>query len=469
MSSLPYSILSKKDNDILPLISINEHQKFCLSFLKVYQSYKKKNNYKSDEEILQTDKNKRQKEIWKWYENLTEDERIKICTIKNKWLVNIFIQLYLVYQIDTSCYVNPTSEMEDLFKDHRDEENINSIKNKYNKSYSTSDDLNYYENFFIMECKNFDFNFTKKDTEKKEKEKKLLDNIRLLSLEENIIDTFTLKRDIIVNYKEFKELLNYFSNNQYFQNWILPFKVDNIYNFAFPHWMHNNDNLSFIQLIIGYIEQQILLNYEYFYFSKKLYDYSYSNLIIELYEENKKLVSFVKENYSYNNNNINKKEFISLIEIREIIRNLKKNEGFQKKMRFFHEIYFHIFKEVFKPKIIKKDFDLQIYKDLYEETKLGEELGIMKLLDHITFIQFNDVINTKDNVFLVLREKIVDDQKQAIVNELLTEDFLSSNSNKKKNKNKKKKKKNKEKENNNNKKEEDIKETSENNNNNSNE
>jgi hypothetical protein len=313
--------------------------------------------------------------------------------------------------------------------------------------------------------------FDKKETEKREKEKKLIDNIKLLSLEENTIDTLTLNRDIIANFKEIKEFLKYFSDDKYFQDWLLPIKVDNIYNFVLPQWMHHNSHLTLFQLIIGYIEQQILLNYEYYYYSKKIYDYSYSNSIIDLYEENKKLVSFVKENYSfYNHNDTSKREFISLMEIREIVRNIKKSKNYEKKINNLQKIYNYVYNNEFiaenKNCMLNIDFDTQIYQDLYKESMLGGELGIMKVLNHITFMQFNDVVNARDNLFTALREKFVENQNQKIINELISDDYLASNSNKKKNKNKKKKKKNKNNENNsnNNKKKEDIKETSENDN-----
>ena len=493
MSSLPYSILTKEDNDILPLLSINDHQKFCKSLLKSYQSYKKKieektdkYKYKSEEEFLQTQKKQSQEEILKWFEGLTEYQRIKICTIKNKWLVNIFIQLYLIYKTYDTCYIKPILEMEALFQDqnnfsHGNEESknqlINNSLNQYYNNYDKKrnffpDDLNFYENFFTMECEGINYNmFDKKETEKREKEKKLIDNIKLLSLEENTIDTLTLNRDIIANFKEIKEFLKYFSDDKYFQDWLLPIKVDNIYNFVLPQWMHHNSHLTLFQLIIGYIEQQILLNYEYYYYSKKIYDYSYSNSIIDLYEENKKLVSFVKENYSfYNHNDTSKREFISLMEIREIVRNIKKSKNYEKKINNLQKIYNYVYNNEFiaenKNCMLNIDFDTQIYQDLYKESMLGGELGIMKVLNHITFMQFNDVVNARDNLFTALREKFVENQNQKIINELISDDYLASNSNKKKNKNKKKKKKNKNNENNsnNNKKKEDIKETSENDN-----
>ena len=468
MSSLPYSILLTENEEILPQLSIQEHQKFCKSLLKFYQSYKKRNsNEKSDknklkieEEYFKTQKKQKQEEILKWFENLSEYEKIKICTIKNKWLVNILIQLYIIYNTYDSCYIRPNSPMEDLFQpqknfSHEDEDIANNIMNNnnyqyYNRNKLLVNDLKFYENFFSIHYPSNNNMFNKSETEKRDKEKKLIDNVKLLSLEENnIIDTLTLSKDLIVNNKEMKDFLLFFSKNECFQDWLLPIKLNNIYNFVLPSWMHNNKTLNLFQLIIGYIEQQILLNYEFFYYSKKLYDFSYNNKIIDLYEENIKLVSFVKENYSFHDNNddINKKEFISLMEIREIVRDIKKSTNYEKKISELQKIYNYAYNNEFNPGnrrcILNMNFDKQMYEDLYKESMNGGVTGIAKVIDHITFMQFQDIINARDNLFTALRKKIANNQLQKIMDELTSGDFNSGNSNKKKNKNKKKKKKNK--------------------------
>ena len=478
MSSLPFSVLSTQMDDILPLISIQEHQKFCKSFLKSYQSYKKRvsdektdiNKHQSEDDFVQTQKKQNQEEILKWFENLTIYQRIKICTIKNKWLVNLLIQLYLVYKTYDTCYLKPIIEMADLFQaqknfSHGNEDSqFNSINNilshqNYPKNTFFQNDLNFYENFFCLEYPNNNYKmFNIKENEKREKEKKFLYNIKLLSLEENTntIDTLTLNKDFLMNFKEIKEILKFFSNDKCFHDWLLPIKVNNIYNFVLPQWMHNNKNLTLFQIIIGYIEQQILLNYEYFYYSKKIYEYSYSNLIVDLYEENKKLVTFVKDNYSFHNHNddINKKEFISLMEIREIVRNIKKSKNYENKIAYLQQIYNYVYNNEFNSDnrncILNIDFDKQIYEDLYKESMSGGESGIMKVLEHITFMEFKDIVNARHNLFSSLRKRIVDSYYEKIMNELMSDNFVSgnSNTNKKKNKNKKKKKKNKNNENN---------------------
>ena len=468
MSSLPFSVLSNQIEDILPLISIQEHQKFCKSFLKSYQSYKKKiSDEKIDISMNQYDdfapmpKKQSRDEILKWFESLSIYEKIKICTIKNKWLVNIFIQLYLVYKTFDTTYLKPTVGIQNLFQaqknfSHGNEEELinfylSSDANNSKNTFSPND-LNLYENYFSLQYPKNDYKmFNNEESERREKEKKFIDNIKLLSLEDNtsIIDTLTLDKEFLMNLKEMKNFFKYFSNDKYFQDWLLPIKVNNIYNFVLPQWMHYNQNLTLIHILIGYIEQQILLNYEYFYYSKKIYEYSYSNLIVNLYEENKILVSFIKENYSFHNHNddINKKEFISLMEIREIVRNLKKTKNYEYKINYLQNIYNYVYNNEFNPKnkncMLNIDFDKQIYEDLYKESMSGGELGIMKVLDHITFMQFQDIVNARDNLFSTLRKKIVDNFDQKNMDELMSENFLSGNSNSnKKKKNKKKKKKN---------------------------
>ena len=485
MCSLPFSILLNQDENILPLLTIQEHQKFCKSLLKSYQSYEKRkseeksdiNKYNLEDELFQTQKKQNQEDILKWFENLTEYQKIKICTIKNKWLINILIQLYLNYKTYDPCYFKPTLEMEDLFQaqknfSHGGEDSkygYNDFEN-YNRRRDYPKGYNCFENFFSTKFPNNNYKrFNKEESEKKEKEKKFISKIKLISLDENIVDTLTLSKDILINSKEIKELLKFFSKDKCFQDWLLPIKINNIYNFVLPNWMHNNPNLTFFEIIIGYIEQQILLNYEYFYYSKKLYEYSFNNTIVGLYEENKKLVSFVKENYSFHNNNddFNKKEFISLMEIREIVTDIKKGENFKEKIANIQEIYNNAYDNEFIPEnLLNIDFK-QIYEDLYKESMDGGELGIMKVIDHITFMEFKDIINARDNLFIALRKKIVDNQYESLLNELTSEKSFSENTNKKKNKNKKKKKKknNKNESNNNAKNKEDIKEKNNNDNN----
>ena len=414
-------------------------------------------------DFSQIQKNKRREEILKWFENLKINEKIKICTIKNKWLVNLFIQLYLVYETHNESIFEPMKCMLDLLRPQSiffNEKEAPLFHNNFS-SFNQNHKLNFYENYFYFRDDFLKNIYDKKSEkiekkEKKEKEKQFLNHVKLLSLEYNIntIDTLTLNKDFLIDFKEFKDLLKYFSNDQYFQDWLLPIKVDNLYSFVFPQWMHNNQNLTFIHILIGYIEQQIILNYEYYYYSKNIYEFSYSNLIIDLYEENKKLVSFVKDNYSFNNNkdDTNKNEFISLKEIAEIITIYKESEDYNK-IKYLHKLIYYEYNLKLSSEnkncILNEDFDKRIYEELNLKSLNEGELGIINLLDNITLMKFQDIVEGKEYIFVALRKKIYENYCQKNIDDLISDDFLSGSANSKKKKNKKKKKKNKKNESNN--------------------
>ena len=375
MSSLPISIFESQDKDIK--LMIQEHQNFCKQLSKLHKSYVKgKTINKTEDEFLQ-ERNKQSKEdILNWFKSLSEEERIKICTIKNKWLIDILIQLYLIYQKHDDVYIEPIYDMKDLFYSHK---NICNFPNK---------DIFFYKNYFqiLFKFPEYYYNgFNKEKEIKKEQEDYFIENVKILSLDkkdENCLDTLTLSKDIINDIQQFKNIFQYFSKDQYFQEWLLPIEVKNKYNFSLPNWMHNNDHLSLYQVIIGYLEQQIILNYEFFYYSKKLYENSYSKDIVNLYEENEKLISFVKENYSLYGykNDANKPEFISLSNISEIVFDLNQNETIQEKIENFKKIIYEN-KTFFinnKNYILDKDYASKTYIKLNNELIQEGELGSRK-------------------------------------------------------------------------------------------
>ena len=457
MISLPISVLTTKEEIYISLSTIHEHQKFCKSLLKSYHSFEKKKTegknkikFKFEEEFFQTQKKQYQEEIIKWFGNLKEEEKIKICTIKNKWLVNLLLQMYLISTSYDNIGFKPIYQMEKLFKDNKNFSHIeeNSYNNNNYKDQNLTHDLSLYENFFSIQFPTSSNLFSKKENEKRKLEKEFIDQIKILSLDENEqLDTLTLGKDLLEDIEKFKYYLNFFSKEQYFQEWLLPIQENNIYNFTFPNWMHNNNNLTIFEIIAGYFEQQILLHYEYFYYSKKIYEYPYQQKIFDLYEENKKLLLFVNENYSiFGNSDPEKKEFISRMEIREIVFLIKCNKYYINQINYIEGIYEISFPSIVNNKntegILNRKLDFSIYEQLYNEMINS---GVDKVIEHITFANFLDVINCRNIVFSIMRKRILDDRCNKVLDEIIQEGFLSSNSNKKKNKNKKKKKKNKKK------------------------
>ena len=300
------------------------------------------------------------------------------------------------------------------------------------------DELNLLNDFF--ESKEIiDSNYLK--SEKRENELKLIENIIVINSEKDNFDTITFKKDFIMNIDIIKKNLEFFSGENYFKDWFIPINAKNVYSFVLPYWMHNNQELSLCQLIMGYFEQKIMINYEYYYYTKKNYEFSFNKQIAELYKENQELEKFIKNNYSYNNKNKNKEEILTLERITKIVDELRGNEQFNKKIKLLKDIFNKICsdKPCYRGKELSfnDEFSLEVYNYLNKELNKEKTNYIIKLLEKITFVNFFDIINFKDNIYYNFRKIIIDSQCNSVLDELNSEGFL----NKKNKKHKKKKKK----------------------------
>ena len=109
MYSIPLSLLTKTPK-ILNDPDIQESQNFCKLFSKAKLSYDKKSESLKHQHIKNLPAN-----VWQWLDNLPLGEKIKICTIKNKWLIKILIQLSFFHFIDRKTTFEPINEMNILF------------------------------------------------------------------------------------------------------------------------------------------------------------------------------------------------------------------------------------------------------------------------------------------------------------------------------------------------------------------
>ena len=478
MASIPYSVLLSQNDNILPKSTILEHQKFCKNFIKAHQSFEKyKNNnsksklaFISDNVFILNKKEQNQLDILTWYNNLPEKEKIKIFTIKNKWLVNFFTQLFFIYYKMGNYSYKPLPEMEIFFDDQKKytskDENSNCFESLFNilksKNITVNSNILYesknknkkeendninninnelylYSNFF--ESKEIiDKDYI--NSQKREYEKKFIENIRVICSEKDNYDTITFTKEFIMNIDTIKDNLKFFTGEKYFREWLVPINAKNIYNFILPYWMHNLDELNLCQLIIGFFEQKMLLNYEYYYYTKKNYEFSYDKQILELYKENSELVKFITNNYSFNKNNKNKEEILTQEKIIKVVDSLRESENFNKRLSLVKDIFNKICsqKACYRGKeiIFNDEFGKEVYNKLNKEIlKEKEKNYISKMLDLITFIRFLDLINLEGNIYYGYRKSIIDSQCNIVLDELKSEGFL----NKKVKKNKKKKKK----------------------------
>ena len=490
MSSIPYSIILTHKNNVLSFTDIQEHQNFCKKFLKAHQSYEKyKNNSKSkitfiNENVFLYNKKdqkvQNQIDIINWLETLNQEERLSLFSIKNKWLINIFSQMfYIFYKMGNYSY-KPLSEMCLFFYNQKNyssrEENSNSLHNflfkileqkhiefgegvlegggdKKNEKTEGGvdiyelDEQNFLQDYFEAH-EIVDDNYI--HSEKRKMEKKLIDNIRVICDKNGNSEIITFTKDFINNIENIKKFLEFFSGNNYFQDWLIPINIKNIYNFVLPSWLHHKKELSLCQIILGFFEQKIIINYEYFYYTKKLNEISFDKKISDIYKENQDLEKFIYDNYSFNGNDKTKEEIFTSERIINAVDELRGDISFNKKIKVMKDIFNKISekKACYKGKeiIFDDELSLETYNYLNDEILKGKENNyISKLLDLITFIRFYDIINYKNYIFLNYRKKLVSLKENSLLNELKSEGFLSHKKTGKKNNRKKKKKENEEK------------------------
>ena len=477
MASIPYTILLSQKNNVIPLSTIQDHQKFCRKFIKAHQTFEKyKNNSQNkiafyNDTVYLLNQKQSQLDIIEWLNSLKEEEKLSLLSIKNKWLVNIFTQLFFIYYKIGNYNYKPLDHMHIFFDDQKNyfskeamnsyfqklesnnksniiQDNSNNNKNNDKKDYDIAyDELNMYSSFFES-IEIIDKNY--KNSEKGQYESQIIENIRVISSEKDNFDTITFTKNFITNTDNFTKILKFFSNDNYFKDWIIPIKGKNTFNFVFPYWMHSIQELSLSQLILGFFEQKILVNYEYYYYTKQYYEGSFDNKISDLYNENIKLEKFISNNYSFNKNNKNnknKEEILTPEKITKIIDDLRGNVEFNKKVSVTKEIFnkicsqkaCYIGKEISFNDELGKEIDDYLNKEILKEKKNNY---ISKLVDLITFVSFLDIINFKENIFYNYRKSILDSQNDSILDELLQYEELPQRKNTKKHKKKKRKSEN---------------------------
>ena len=225
---------------------------------------------------------------------LNEEERKKICVIQSQMLINILIQIYLLFQEgNNKVELEPIDDIKIFFNEST---SLNSFKlfssmddKKEGKENSEKkidvDDLFYYKKYFHSYL-------LKKEENKNEEEEDFIKFIKVISLnDDDEFNTIMISNDLISDIEKFKKYFKICTNDNYFEEWLWPFENKNReLNFTMPVWMckHFEKNLKFNlgQIIFGFFERQILLNYEYFFYTKKIYKLSYFKDITKIYKDN---------------------------------------------------------------------------------------------------------------------------------------------------------------------------------------
>ena len=426
----PQNLLSKVNQKVFA--SFKEGQKFLENLNKKAQnnidSKKKKNFYKKIEQNPDGNGDLLQAKVFEWFSKLKLQEKKDICIIYNKWLKEILAQMYRLYQKDNGIRFSPTSELFELFigdayslHSYDLLNNLNSTSNDVVNSSNNMESKEYDSIFDEREKENEGDFFYKKyfvyDSKVESKEKttdldnEFLQNIRFISSDDNII---MISDELLSNFEKFKEMFLSFSQNSCFKRWLLPYAKNSAMNIHVPTWMRQaKNNLTLCQIIIGFFEINILLHYEYNFYTNGLYQFSYYDILAKLDEENNDIKNKLDMKQFYFDNLFNEKILEEQID---------KNKN-------------------------DKELSLIIYNELkYHIQNIDDEKNkFLKLIEHLTFLGFTEIINNRKNIYYSYKEYIIQVMQDEIANELFNEEIKNKienkKSEKKKNANKKKKSK----------------------------
>ena len=340
------------------------------------------------------------------FNDLNEEERKKICVIQSKMLINILIQLYLLFQKgNNKVEFEPIDDIKIFFN----ESTFNSFelfssmddkkegKENSEKKFDVNE-LYYYKNYFNS--------YLSKKEETTNEEEDFIKFIKIISLNDYEFNTIIISTELISDIEKFKKYFKICTNDNYFEDWLLPFENKNgELNFTMPVWMcrHFEKNLKFSlgQIIFGFFERQILLNYEYFYYTKKIYKLSYFKDITKLYEDNKTLENLIL------NDLVTFKQFFSKKIIYTIItknKTIKKYKKINKEIRdIYNKVYFDNFNYPFisRNKLYEDGFDQIIFNEIksYINGSKDDYLRVKKFVDKLTFLNFSDMINFSQFIY----------------------------------------------------------------------
>ena len=442
MISTPFIFLKSKKLSSQKETFVKEIQVFAENLIKK----KKKFEENASKELqfnpaMKENKELIQKKVLSFISKLSLEERMKLFTLSNKWLVEVLIQLFSLYEDNNRITFGLNDEMAPFIgkenkcwkcghRFHDDEYDLNSYysSNLLDSKYIPSCD-EYSHNKLNHKNENDLFDDNKSNEtdafsyklyfkicdslEEKEKEDKnriqmesdILKYIKIVK-QYNII---TFDKELLLDFEKIKKFFEYFTQNNCFKDWIIPTENEQGKNFNLPKWVHKIASLTFFQILIIFFEQHILLNYEYFFYTNRIYQTKYQEKMEELYDEiNSKVKQLSSETFL-----IDKifSETIIKTQVNELKHNNNNNND---------ELSTKIYKEL--------ENKIKDYNDQKEK--------VIKLLERLTFLDLDEVVNKRQTFYESYKQFIFNAFEEQIMNELI----FSPNPKKKEKKHKKNKK-----------------------------
>ena len=432
MISTPYRFLKSKKLSSQKETFIKNIQVFSENLIKKKKKFEENASKEHSQfnPAMKENKELIQKKVLNFISKLSLKERMKLFTISNKWLVEVLIQLFSLYENNNKITFELSDEMAAFIgkenkcwkcghEFHENEYNLNSyystesLDSKYIPSFDECSQQNdYFNENESIETDAFSYKLyfkisdsieEKEDKNRLKMESDFLKYIKIVK-PYNII---TLDKELLLDFEKLKKFFEYFTKSNCFKDWIMPIENEQGKNFNLPEWLHKINSLTFFQILITFFEQHILLNYEYFFYTDRIYQTKYQENLEELYDEiNSKVKQLNSETFQ-----IDKifSETIIKTQINEMELN---NNNDELSTKIYNEL---------KNKI--KDYNDQKEK-------------VIKLLEILTFLDLDEVANKRQPIYKYYKEYIFKTLENEIAEELIDD----SNPEKKEKKHKKNKK-----------------------------
>lgn len=441
MISIPYRFLNSKKLSSQKETFIKDIQVFVENLIKKKKIFEENASKELSKFNPATKENKEliQKKVLSFISKLSLKDRMKLFTISNKWLVEVLIQLFSLYENNNKITFGLNDEMAALIGEdnkcwkcgqqfHSYEYDLNSyyennlLDSKYIPSCDEYSHHKLYQNHSNVlfgpnestEAVTFSYKLyfrisdsleEKEDKNRFQMESEILKHIKIVKP----YDMITFDKELLLDFEKMKKFFEFFTKNNYFKDWIVPTENEQGKNFNLPEWLHKEDSLTFFQILFIFFEQHILLNYEYFFYANRIYQSKYQEKLDELYNEiNSKVNQLNSDTFLFD------KIFSETI-IKNQINKLNHNDN-----------------------NYNGEDSSNIYSDLKNSIKGydDQKQKMIKLLERLTFLDLGDIINKRQIIYESYKIYIFNALEEEIVKEL----ELDSNQIKKEKKHKKNKK-----------------------------
>ena len=300
MISTPYRFLKSKKLSSQKETFVKDMQVFAENLIKKKKKFEENASKEHSQfnPAMKENKELIQKKVLNFISKLSLKERMKLFTLSNKWLVEVLIQLFSLYENNNKITFELSDEMAAFIgkenkcwkcghEFHENEYNLNSyystesLDSKYIPSFDECSQQNdYFNENESIETDAFSYKLyfkisdsieEKEDKNRLKMESDFLKYIKIVK-PYNII---TLDKELLLDFEKLKKFFEYFTKSNCFKDWIMPIENEQGKNFNLPEWLHKINSLTFFQILITFFEQHILLNYEYFFYTDRIYQTKY--------------------------------------------------------------------------------------------------------------------------------------------------------------------------------------------------